>query len=682
MSVHGLRLTGHARLPGLVRQHRPSPFPVKLSLAVAALVASVALWLAGQPLAASFVAIASVGIVVGWAAAFLIARRAISRPLEQIADSLEALAARDVLALVDEFANLAQGEQARDLTVHAVPVQLPSDRNVRRVAEALNTAISRLQAGASQFRAASEEPCRRLFYVGPDDYLLGCTCADAMGSRLPDGGQVLLLMPHFTHTGVELRRRGFASVLRERFPRLQVVGAVESRLDTARTSELVRSFIKTHPHLAGIYCTEANGVLGVIDALGSSELASRPVVICHDLLDGTMAGVRAGLISATVTQDPFGQGHDTPIHLFNNIAHGWLPAEPRIITTSELITPDNYRQFRESYRGATESPAMASRRAKPLGRSRRHLRIAVLGLDDTSFWVPVRNGVLAAAKELAACNASVDWIVPEGDRSFDVSTRGPAVEALVREGYDAIATSIYEFDLVPYLNRAVDQGVVVATINSEASSLQGLVATLSKERKRLEISASELEVAASHDALTGTYNRLVMSTDLKAVRQSSLGSKQPAAVIMIDIDHFKAYNDTYGHAAGDKALRLVARRIQQGIRSRDRLYRYGGEEFLVLLRDTPVEVVEAVATRIAAGIATLGLAHEGNPPWGVVTVSAGVAAVDLSSAPAGDGVAGADAAMYRSKRSGRNRVTTYKGAPAQGPARLARTRSRTGKKVA
>ena len=114
MSVHGLRLTGHARLPGLVRQHRPSPFPVKLSLAVAALVASVALWLAGQPLAASFVAIASGGIVVGWAAAFLIARRAISRPLEQIADSLETLAARDVLALVDEFANLAQGEQARD----------------------------------------------------------------------------------------------------------------------------------------------------------------------------------------------------------------------------------------------------------------------------------------------------------------------------------------------------------------------------------------------------------------------------------------------------------------------------------------------------------------------------------------------------------------------------------------
>jgi diguanylate cyclase (GGDEF)-like protein len=132
---------------------------------------------------------------------------------------------------------------------------------------------------------------------------------------------------------------------------------------------------------------------------------------------------------------------------------------------------------------------------------------------------------------------------------------------------------------------------------------------------------------------------------------------------MIDLDHFKAYNDRYGHAAGDEVLRLVAQRIQAEIRPADRLYRYGGEEFLVLLRDTGLEEGETVATRIARGITTLGMPHLRNEPWGVVTVSAGVAAIDPSSPASGDCVGDADAALYRSKASGRNTVATFRAEP-------------------
>ena len=159
---------------------------------------------------------------------------------------------------------------------------------------------------------------------------------------------------------------------------------------------------------------------------------------------------------------------------------------------------------------------MAQRRPRPLGPSRRHLRIAVLGLDDVDFWAPVRHGVLAAAEELEGCNATVEWIVPGGEPDFRrqrprSGRRGPrSTRATTR-----IATAIYDSDLVPYLNRAVDHGVVVATLNTESSSLQGLVATLSKARKRLEMEATGLEIAARHDALTGAYNRLVMGADLE-----------------------------------------------------------------------------------------------------------------------------------------------------------------------
>jgi diguanylate cyclase (GGDEF)-like protein len=636
-----------------------------LPAAIAAAAALLALGPAGQPLAAAWIASVSLAAAAGLGAGLFAARMSMRRPLADIAASLEMLAARDVFALVDEFASLEQGERPRQLEVHAAPVALPSDRDVRRVAEALNTTISRLQVGIHQFQSVSGEPCRRLFYVGPDDYLLGCTAAEAMGGMLPDGGQILLLTAHFRHAGLELRRRGFESMLRERFPTLHVVGMLQSRVRQEETNGAVKAFLRSHSRLAGIYCGEATGLAAAVASVTDTELAGRVVIVGHDLLDKTVAAIQAGVIAATVTQDPFGQGHDTPVHLFNAVAHGWRPPEPRIISDSDLVTRDNVRKHWRPYEGPIDSQPATGHRPRPLGPSSRPLRIAVLGLQDDPFWPVLHKGVLAAAEELAAFNATVVWIVPEGDNPFDVAVRGPAVDALVQDGYDAIATINYDSDLVPYLNRAVENGVLVATLNAESSSLQGLVARLSKERKRLELAATHLEAAASHDPLTGTLNRMAMDADLEEARASVAATGQARSVIMIDIDQFKAYNDTYGHAAGDVVLKIVAERVQAETRPMDRLYRYGGEEFLVLLHSAGLEEGEAVANRIACAIATLGLANVGNKPWGILTISAGVAAIDPACARAGDAVANADSAMYRSKRSGRNTVATYRPEPVE-----------------
>jgi diguanylate cyclase (GGDEF)-like protein len=613
---------------------------------------------AGYGFASLWLVIASAGIAIGWAISWCVVRVTVMRPIDKIASSMETLAARDVLLLIDEFANLADGEQARQIRVHAQPVSVPSEESTKRLAEALNTTISRLQGTVHQFHAASQEPCRRLFYVGPDDYLLGTGCAEAMISLLPGGGQVLMMTPGFRHAGIEMRRRGFESALGERSSALHVAGALESRLDRSRTADLVRSFISTHPQLAGIYCTEATGVAGCVDALAQKNLLGRVALICHDTLDETMESLRAGNISAVVTQDAFGQGHDTPIHLFNSLACGWRPPTPRLVTVSDTITRDNYGQFWQPYGGILETPAMAERRARPMGMSVRPLRIAMMGLIDSPFWEQVRIGVNAAAQELAACNATLDWVIPEGESEYDVSVRGPALEALARDGYDAIATPAYDAALIPYLNRAIDMGVVVATVNSEASSLQGLVATLSKERNQLKLTATDLEIVARRDSLTGAFNRSLMDEDLKKAQVSGAASRRSSAVVMIDIDHFKRYNDTYGHTEGDTVLRMVSQRIQREIRPADRLYRYGGEEFLVLLNDSSVPEGEAAATRIARGITALGIPHERNDPWGVVTVSAGVAELNPNDATAEQSIEDADAALYRSKSSGRNTVAT------------------------
>jgi diguanylate cyclase (GGDEF)-like protein len=654
--------SGHGR-SGLLRRSLRS-LPVfslgfaGLWVAVTGLIVAAVLAGLGSGLISVWLALCSVGIGTGWAISWYVVRVTVMKPIERIATSMETLAARDVLMLVDEFANLADGAEARDIRVHASPVELPSDEGTRRLAEALNATISRLQGTVHQFRAASQEPCKRLFYVGPDDYLLGTGCAEAMMSMLPNGGQVLMLTPSFKHAGIEMRRRGFESALSERSSNIQLVGAIESRYDRTRTAELLNSFLPTHPRLAGIYCTEATGAAGCIDALAQRNMQDRVTVICHDALDETMTYLRAGQIAAVVTQDPFGQGHDTPIHLFNHLAFGWMPPTPRLITVSDTITRENYNQFWQPYGGLIETAAMAERRARPLGVSARPLRIAMMGLADSPFWGPVRAGVDAAAQELAACNASVEWVIPEGNSDWAASVRGPAIEALAVEGYDAIATPAYDPALVPYLNRATDLGVVVATVNSEASSLQGLVATLSKERKQLLLTATDLEIVARRDSLTGAFNRSLMDEDLKQAQVSGAHSRRSSAVLMIDIDHFKRYNDTYGHTEGDTVLRMVAQRIQREIRPADRLYRYGGEEFLVLLRESSVEEGGAAAARIARSITSLGIAHERNDPWGVVTVSVGVAELAPDDPTIEQSVEDADAALYRSKSAGRNTVAT------------------------
>jgi diguanylate cyclase (GGDEF)-like protein len=126
---------------------------------------------------------------------------------------------------------------------------------------------------------------------------------------------------------------------------------------------------------------------------------------------------------------------------------------------------------------------------------------------------------------------------------------------------------------------------------------------------------------------------------------------------MIDIDNFKLYNDSYGHGAGDVVLVDVARSIQQSIRPDDRLYRYGGEEFLVSLRAGTLDGAVSAAGRIVSHVAKQAISHPANQPWGVVTISAGVALMTPDQGSLAAVLAQADKGLYESKANGRNRVS-------------------------
>ena len=125
---------------------------------------------------------------------------------------------------------------------------------------------------------------------------------------------------------------------------------------------------------------------------------------------------------------------------------------------------------------------------------------------------------------------------------------------------------------------------------------------------------------------------------------------------LFDVDQFKAYNDTYGHQAGDQVLQAVAAQLRDRARSGDALYRYGGEEFLCIFPEQSPAMARLAADRMRSGLEALAITHAGNAP-GVLTLSAGVAMLDAGDTRSVDEVLKeADEALYRAKQLGRNRV--------------------------
>jgi diguanylate cyclase (GGDEF)-like protein len=165
-----------------------------------------------------------------------------------------------------------------------------------------------------------------------------------------------------------------------------------------------------------------------------------------------------------------------------------------------------------------------------------------------------------------------------------------------------------------------------------------------------------------HDPLTGIGNRRALSDDLAMFRTLQRETGEQIAVVLCDVDHFKPYNDRFGHLAGDQALCMIAAAARGALRAQDTAYRFGGEELLLILREADAEVATAVAERVRAAVAHAGFAHPLSDA-GVLTVSFGLA---CGAAPPEELLARADTALYRAKEAGRDRVVAADSTPADG----------------
>ncbi|HBR58200.1 MAG TPA: hypothetical protein DEA22_12155 [Blastocatellia bacterium] len=173
------------------------------------------------------------------------------------------------------------------------------------------------------------------------------------------------------------------------------------------------------------------------------------------------------------------------------------------------------------------------------------------------------------------------------------------------------------------------------------------------DHEALRDKAGELQQLSLTDPLTGLLNRRYLEERLSEEISRARRRRSEICLLMIDVDYFKSYNDSFGHTAGDTALRLVANALKESLRAADVAARYGGEEFSILLPQTSVEEAVIIADRIRMSVEKIAF------PKRKVTISIGIAGYLPAFEEPKDWIAAADLALYEAKGLGRNRVCVY-----------------------
>lgn len=250
------------------------------------------------------------------------------------------------------------------------------------------------------------------------------------------------------------------------------------------------------------------------------------------------------------------------------------------------------------------------------------------------------------------------------------------VRWLVAYAVIALAFLMYETDGGPSTDERGDL-IVVALIALLASFVGHVllqraqirnfshVQKIQSLRRRADASMQELarvhealETTARTDPLTGAANRIRLVEDLRSVRSRLDRQRSPHGLIAVDLDRFKLVNDRFGHLGGDEVLQRVVEAMRQTLRPGDGIYRFGGEEFLVIVETPSEETLSIAAERLRAAVADAAIDHPDNVPFGVATISLGAVWLTPSDLDQSNDewFARADAALYQAKQLGRNRV--------------------------
>jgi two-component system, chemotaxis family, response regulator WspR len=281
---------------------------------------------------------------------------------------------------------------------------------------------------------------------------------------------------------------------------------------------------------------------------------------------------------------------------------------------------------------------------------------------------------LAIARKIQPTVILQDLVMPGVDglslvRQYraDARTRDIPIIVLSTKEEPAVKSAAFAAGANDYLVKLPDAVELIARLRHHSKAYLNQVqrdeayrALHESQRKLLETNI-ELQRLTNVDGLTGLSNRRYFNEFVTAQWKLAIRDHKPFAMLMIDVDDFKRYNDSYGHVAGDEVLKRIAESMRESFRRpTDLLARFGGEEFVVLLPATPLEAVRALGERLRERIEAMGIAHRASSVGKVVTASIGGAAKvpgrEDSFVPF---MEDADAALYEAKHAGKNRVVVH-----------------------
>jgi two-component system, cell cycle response regulator len=310
---------------------------------------------------------------------------------------------------------------------------------------------------------------------------------------------------------------------------------------------------------------------------------------------------------------------------------------------------------------------------------------------DQPYPPPCR--ILVVDDEAALRQTVVDVLRHDGYDVYEASHGAAALECLERQPFALVITDIVmpQMDGLTFIKAANQRGyhpayVVMTGYHSWDAAVEAMKLgaadylpkpfplellrlvvgrTLHVQRLAERAHQADLYEKLAHtDGLTELYNYRFFQQLLSAELNRAQRFNRALSLIMLDLDHFKAYNDIYGHQAGDQALRQLGQLLRRSSRSYDSVARYGGDEFAIILPETSQEVATEVAERIRVGVETATIVGDPQAPNAHFTASLGVANFPEDATQQPDLIRKADLALYQAKTCGRNRVSGYDAAQA------------------
>jgi methyl-accepting chemotaxis protein len=432
---------------------------------------------------------------------YLLFRTQITEPVERLSTIQHSLIHHNLKDFSIAISELARG----NLTVKLehIPAALPQNITggyIGALARQYNEVADGITECINDYNSITSMPCKRICYVGADSFLEGEMCGEILGGLLNGEGKVAVLMHSFARASQSIRKKGFTSALTNKYPSIEIVETMEENESHDKTYACVKELLNKYPDLKGIYITEGTTPAMAARALEDSGKKGVIKIVAHDITRETVRYISQGLISATISQNPYMQGYNPLIYLYNYLINKETPATARILTHLEEVNSGNLQKYWDSDSGEILSERARQLLTKPLDNTREErFKIAVILPDKNGFWEPVYRGAQEAAAELQKHSVEAKVVIfgqlNTGETKIKVYKE--MIDKLVSEQCRAVAMPLFEKDLIPHINAYAERGITFATLNSEPLSFRGMFSSLHNNTLHLSRASEDMAAATT-----------------------------------------------------------------------------------------------------------------------------------------------------------------------------------------